>query len=183
VGNVHEVAQALAPESRVVYVDVDPVAVAHSRAILRGNANATVARGDLREPGELLAGVRNVNMLDLAQPTAVLLAGVVHFLVDDDRPGAAIAELRDAVPPGSYLLLSHATYDGQPPEVLEAQRLSNRTGTEIVLRSGAEIRSYFDGFELVEPGLVFLNAWRPEPNERDEHPERIGAYAGVGRKR
>jgi SAM-dependent methyltransferase len=181
VGNVHEVAQALAPEARVVYVDVDPVAVAHSRVILRGNDHAAVVRGDLREPEDLLAEVRKLGLIDLEAPTAILLAGVVHFLRDDDRPAEAIGRLRRAVPPGSYLLISHVTYDGQPPEVVHAQR-SSRTGTEIVLRSGAGIRGYFGDFQLVEPGLVFLNAWRPEPGEGDEHPERMGAYAGVGRK-
>lgn len=183
VGNVHEVAQAAAADARVVYVDVDPVAVAHSQAILRGNDNAAIIRGDLREPEKLLTDVDSLGLLDFGRPMAVLLAGVVHFLADNDKPAAVIARLRDAVPAGSYLLISHTTYDGQPPEVIEAHRLSSRTGTELVLRSGDEIRKYFDGCMLVDPGLVFVNAWRPEPDEIDEHPERMGGYAGVGRKR
>jgi hypothetical protein len=182
VGNVHEIAQRAAPDARVVYVDVDPVAVAHSEAILAGNDNAAVLWGDLREPQKLLTEVGNLGLLDLRRPTAILLAGVVHFLLDDDQPAALIARLSEAVPAGSYLLISHATYERQPSEVIEAYRLSTRTPTRIVARSADEIRSFFDGYRLVEPGLVFVSAWRPEPHEVDEHPERTGGYAAVGRK-
>ncbi|GIF14892.1 SAM-dependent methyltransferase [Actinoplanes teichomyceticus] len=181
-GNVHEIALEAAPGARVVYVDIDPVAVEHSRAILAGVERTGVICADVRDTGRVLGEAEKLG-LDLTEPVAVLLAGVLHFVPDEDDPGAVVAALGAALAPGSYLLISHATGDGQPPEVIEAQRLSGRTATEIVLRPAARIRSYFAGFELVEPGLVFIPQWRPDPQDPvDEHPERVGAYAGVGRK-
>jgi SAM-dependent methyltransferase len=182
VGNVHEVAQELAPESTVVYVDIDPVAVAHSRALLEGNDRCGVICADLREPDRILAEAASLGLIDFTKPVAVLLAGVIHFIPEADDPPTMAARLRAAVVPGSYLLISHATLDGQPQEVIEAQRLSARTATEIVLRSREEILPYFGDFELVDPGLVFIPAWRPEPGSQTEHPEMVGAYAGVARK-
>jgi len=180
-GNVHEIALDAAPDSTVVYVDIDPVAVEHSRAILAGVDRTGVICADVRDPVRVIAEAEE--LLDLTRPVAVLLAGVLHFVPDADRPAAAVSALRAAVAPGSYLLVSHATADGQPPEVIEAQRLSARTATEISLRSRNEIAAYFDGFELVDPGLVFIPQWRPDPQDPvDDHPERVGAYAGVGRK-
>ena len=182
-GNVHEIALDAAPDAAVVYVDIDPVAVEHSRAILAGVDRAGVICADVRDVGRVLGEARKLGLLDFAKPVAVLLAGVLHFVPDEDRPTAIVAALREAMAPGSYLLVSHATADGQPPEVVEAQRLSARTATEIVLRTRAGIAAYFDGFDLVEPGLVFIPQWRPDPRDPvDEHPEQVGAYAGVGRK-
>lgn len=178
-GNVHEIA----PQCRVVYVDLDPVAVAQSVHLLGRNPNATALCLDLRDPRKILAEAEGTGLIDLSEPLAVLLAGVVHFISDADRPGAVIARLRDAVVPGSYLVISHATLDGQPPEVMEAQRLSGRTATELTLRPHAAIAAYFGSFELVEPGLVYIGRWRPDPgDEPDHHPERLAGYAGVGRK-
>jgi len=182
-GNVHEVAQAAAPESAVVYVDVDPVAVAHSRAILEGNDRTAVLCADLRAPEEILAAARETGLIDFAEPLAVLLAGVVHFIPDSDDPGDILATLRTVVAPGSYLLVSHVTHEDQPPEVLQAFELSKRTPEPIMLRSRAEIKTYFGEFTLVEPGLVHIPLWRPDsPEDVGEHPERINAFAGVGRK-
>lgn len=183
VGNVHEVVQDAAAESKVIYVDIDPVAVEHSRSILGDNDNTAVLCADLRDPERILAEARDTNLLDFDQPIAVLLAGVLHFIPDEADPARIVAVLRDAVVPASYLLISHATGDGQPVEALEAQRLSGRTATEIVLRNRSQMAAYFDGFALVEPGLVFIPLWRPDPAEPPEaHPERVGGYAGVGRK-
>ncbi|GAA0442908.1 hypothetical protein Aca07nite_63910 [Actinoplanes capillaceus] len=179
-GNVHEIAQAEAPGSAVVYVDVDPVAVEHSRAILAGVERTGVICADARDTGLILTETARSGLIDLGQPVAVLLAGVLHFVPDADDPAGLVGALRDAVGPGSFLVISHATSDGQPPEVLEAQRLSARTGTGIVLRPHAEIAAWFEGFPLVEPGLVHLPLWRPEPGEPVDDPERYGAYAGVG---
>ena len=182
-GNVHEIALAAAPDATVVYVDIDPVAVEHSRAILSGVDRTGVVCADVRDVERVLGESAKHGLLDLAEPVAVLLAGVLHFVPDTDRPGEIVAALRDAVAPGSHLLISHATADGQPAEVIEAQSLSSRTATEIVLRPHAAIEAYFDGFTLAEPGLVFIPRWRPDPRDPvDEHPERVGAYAGVGRK-
>jgi SAM-dependent methyltransferase len=179
VGNVHEIAAG----HRVVYVDLDPVAVAQSEQLLRDVPNATALCFDLRDPRKILVEAEATGLIDLSRPVAVLLAGVLHFIPDADGPGAIVSQLRDAVVPGSYLLISHATLDGQPPEVMEAQRLSVRTSTELTLRPHAEIAAFFGSFELVEPGLVYLGRWRPDPaDESDPHPERLAGYAGVGVK-
>src|SRR5688572_12476997 len=134
VGNVHEIAQATAPESTVVYVDVDPVAVAHSEAILAGNDRAGVICADLREPERILADARQLGLIDLDRPVAVLLAGVVHFVPEADDPAGLVRQLVAPLPAGSHLLLSHTTFDGQPPEVIEAQALAARTATELFPR-------------------------------------------------
>ncbi|MBB2949029.1 SAM-dependent methyltransferase [Actinoplanes lutulentus] len=182
-GNVHEIALEAAPGSTVVYVDIDPVAVEHSRAILSGVGGTGVICADVRDADRIIAESEKLGLIDFTEPVAVLLAGVLHFVPDSDDPGAAVAALRDALVPGSFLLISHATGDGQPPEVIEAQRLSSRTGTEIALRTGEQVTAYFSGFDLVEPGLVFIPQWRPDAQDPvDEHPERVGAYAGVARK-
>ena len=183
VGNVHEIAQQMYPDAHIVYLDIDPVAVAHSRAILEGNDRVTVLQADLREPQKILSDPALLAQIDLNQPVGILLAGVVHFIHDEDDPPGIVAQLRDAVVPGSYVVISHVTYEDQPPEVVEAQKLSARTSTEIVLRSKAEILEQFRGFTLVEPGLVHLPLWHPDsPDDVDDHPERFGAFGGVGRK-
>ncbi|PXX59733.1 S-adenosyl methyltransferase [Nocardia tenerifensis] len=183
VGNVHEVAQAVNPSARVVYVDIDPVAVAHSRAILDGNPAATVVHADICSPDAILSDPEVARLLDFDQPVAVLMLGVLHFVPDDADPAGCVARLRDVVAPGSYLAITHATADGQPDEVLEAQKLSGRTSTEIVLRGKPEIAEFFHGWTLLDPGLVHLPLWRPEnPSDIGEHPERSGAYGGVARK-
>ena len=122
-------------------------------------------------------------LLDLSKPIGILLAGIMHFVHDEDDPPGIVGQLRDAVVPGSYVVISHVTYEDQSPEVVEAQKLSGRTATEIVLRSKAQILEQFGGFTLVEPGLVHLPLWRPEaPGDVAGHPERFGAFGGVGRK-
>lgn len=183
VGNVHEVAQERASSARVVYVDIDPVAVAHSRAILDGDPRTVVVEADISQPDVILADAQVAKLIDFDQPVAVLLLGVLHFVADDADPLGCVTALRDAVGPGSFLAITHATSDGQPAEVLEAQKLSGRTSTEIVLRSKDEIAGYFDGWSLVEPGLVHLPLWRPDdPHDIDTAPEQSGAYGGVARK-
>jgi hypothetical protein len=182
VGNVHEIAQQIAPESTVVYVDVDPVAVAHSEAILEGNDRAGVVCADLREPDAIRERAQRLGLIDFAAPLGLLLAGVVHFIPDSDDPAAIVARLRDPLVDGSYLLISHTTFDGQPPEVVAAQQLAARTATPLHPRPHADVLGYFDGTALVDPGLVFIPLWRPDPGEVVVHPERISAYAGVGQK-
>jgi SAM-dependent methyltransferase len=181
VGNVHEIAQAVAPDARVVYVDIDPIAVAHSRAILRDDTTAAVLCVDLRDPAKILSEATGTGLIDFDRPVAVLLSGVVHFLSDSDGPDEILRQLREALAPGSYLLITHGTADGQPPEVRTAQELTGRA-SQITLRSHAEISAFFGEFTLIEPGLVYVSQWRPDPaDEPDPHPERLSGYAGVGR--
>jgi SAM-dependent methyltransferase len=182
VGNVHEVAQGANPKARVVYVDIDPVAVAHSRELLAGNDLTGVIHADLREPERILAETRELGLIDFSRPVGILLAGVVHFIPDADRPEDILATLRAAAAPGSFLVISHSTFEDQPQEMLDAQRLSARTDTEITLRSRAQITGFFGDWTLLEPGVVHMPLWRPDsPSDVDDHPERFGAFGGVAR--
>jgi hypothetical protein len=183
VGNVHEIARQANPTARVVYVDIDPIAVSHSLAILAGDPQTTAIRGDVRDVDAILADPETQRLLDLDRPLGVLLLGVLHFVPDADDPAGIVARLRDAISPGSYVALVNATHEDQPPEVIEAQKLSARTGTPIHLRSRAELQAQFAGLSLVEPGLVHLPLWRPDsPLDIDTRPERFGALAGVAWK-
>ena len=184
-GNVHEVAQKNAPEARVVYVDIDPVAVAHSRHILVGVQHTVVIQEDLRRPEHILGHPDVRKLIDFDEPVGLLLLAVVHFLPDSDDPIGLIGRLRDALAPGSHLVLSHATSDGLSPEAAQrGAELSRRTPTPATPRTRAEVHRLFAGFDLVDPGLVWSRQWRPEhPDEVGDHPERSAVHVGVGRKR
>jgi hypothetical protein len=182
-GNVHEIAQEVAPDARVVYVDIDPVAVAHSRHILTGNPCATVIHADLRDTRRILADRDLRRVLDLSQPVAVLAVAVLHAISDADDPARVIARYRDAIVAGSYLAIAHGT-DSRPDDVKHMVELMQRTTTPITTRTAPEIEAMFDGFDLVEPGLVWAPLWHPEsPHEMPPQPELSGNLAGVGRKR
>ena len=182
VGNVHEIAQRHAPDSRVVYVDVDPVAVAHSREILAGNESAAVVQEDLRHPERILAHPDVRAMIDFSQPVAVLVVAVLHFVGEHDRPAEVLRTLRAALAPGSYLVLSQASDDGRSEaERAEAQKVYQRTDNPLWVRSRAELTAFFDGFELVEPGVVWVPQWRPETPDSAEDAERAVFLGGVGR--
>ncbi|MEB3371234.1 SAM-dependent methyltransferase [Saccharopolyspora mangrovi] len=184
VGNVHEVAQLAAPGARVVYVDTDPVAVAYSKTLLTDNPDADIVRADAREPDEVLASPEVSALLDLDQPVAVMMVALLHFIGDESKPREVIARYRDAVAPGSYLAISHATAEGRPDLAGDhADLYQQRTTTPMTFRSRTEIGAFFDGFELVDPGLVFLPQWRPvSPAEVGDNPERLTALVGVGRR-
>ncbi|MFG3197311.1 SAM-dependent methyltransferase [Streptomyces sp. NPDC048208] len=183
-GNVHEIAQTARPGARVVYVDHDPVAVAHSQAVLAGNADAAVVAADLRKPQEILTSPEAARLIDLDRPVALLLVAVLHFLEDADDPHRAVAELRTALAPGSLLILTHASFEGIPlPEERAegAVDVYRDIRNPLVMRSREEIARFFDGFELVEPGLVHPPQWRPEAAPEDEDGFAFSGYAGVGR--
>ncbi|MFD0584935.1 SAM-dependent methyltransferase [Dactylosporangium darangshiense] len=182
-GNVHEVAQNAAPDARVVYVDVDPVAVAHSRHILSGNDRAVAIQEDLRRPEQILAHPDVTGLLDFRKPIGLLLLAVLHFVPDHDDPAGILARFVDALAPGSYLTISHGTADRISDEaVRHSLELFQRTPTPFVSRSRTDVLRLLAGSELVEPGLVWTPLWRPEhPDDLDDHPERSAAYAGMGR--
>ena len=183
VGNVHEIAQELAPDARIVYVDIDPVAVAHSQAILADNPNATVLDGDFRRPAEILADPAVTGLLDLDQPVALLLFALLHFVGDDDNPADVIATFRDGLAPGSYLALSHATHELHPPEQTEFHRdLYRKTATPMTMRSRAQVEALFDGFKVAEPGIVLSDHWQPDAGDLAENAERHPMWVGVGQK-
>lgn len=185
VGNVHEVAQAANPAARVVYVDIDPIAVAHSRAMLRDNPNAAAIRGDVRLPEQILDHPETRRLLDFSRPVAVLLVAVLHWVTDDEEAYRSVRTLRDALVPGSYLIMGHNTMDGVPRDVAErAHAIAQREVSPTRYRSAKEIRRFFDGFELLEPGIVYLSLWRPDEPDGVllDQPERSLNFACVGRR-
>jgi S-adenosyl methyltransferase len=181
--NVHQVAEAAAPGARVLYADVDDVAVAHSKLILDGNANAAVIRGDLRDPASILADPETQLLLDFTRPIALLLVAVLHFVADAEEPGQLVATLRDALPSGSYLVVSHACSDPRPEHMSQFENVyRNKVASRGRARTSAEIARFFDGFTLVDPGLVWLPQWKPDqPQDVPDDPEKYWFLAGVGR--
>jgi SAM-dependent methyltransferase len=183
VGNVHEIAWTANPDCRIVYVDVDAVAVAHSRMILRGLDHATAILGDLRRPREILNDAQTREMLDFTRPIAVLMVAVLHFVPDSDDPRAIIGQYLDALVPGSYLVISHASLEGATPSrAEEATEQYRRSVTDFTMRTRAEITDLFAGVELVDPGVVYLTEWHPEPGADTSDAARMSTFAGVGRK-
>jgi hypothetical protein len=185
VGSVHETAQAINPAARVVYVDIDPVVVAYAGTLLKRNPLVTALQGDLREPERLLRASAVQRLLDFNRPVGLLFVSVLHFVLDDNEAEQLVQRFADALSSGSYLVVTHASYDYAPPEVgAQVERSSLATGTPLHARGPAAIRRYFEGFELVDPGLVYLPLWRPEDPEDLflDRPEQSSGYAGVGRK-
>ncbi|MEG3627953.1 SAM-dependent methyltransferase [Streptomyces poriticola] len=183
-GNVHEVAQRARPGARVVYVDHDPVAVAHSQAVLAGNADADVVAADLLKPRDLLASSAVERLIDLNRPVALLLVAILHFVEDADDPYAAVAELSAALAPGSMLVLTHASYEGipLPPERARgAADVYKDIRNPLIMRSRDDVARFFEGYDMVEPGLVPMALWRPEVAPEDEDPYAFSGFAGVGR--
>ncbi|WP_315987394.1 SAM-dependent methyltransferase [Actinomadura sp. HBU206391] len=184
-GNVHEIVQGVDPAARVVYVDHDPVAVAHSTAILAGNQNATVVQADLRDAHEILEHSTVQRMIDFSRPVGLLLVAVLHFIADEDRPASIVARLRDGLAPGSHLVLSHGTHQNHAETTEAVSKVYRRAVTQAnaQARSREEILGFFDGFELVEPGLVQGPLWRPDtPADVPEDVERYWFLGGVGRR-
>jgi hypothetical protein len=180
-GNVHEVAQAVNPEAHVVYVDIDPVAVAHCRTMLIGNDRAVAIHGDVREPEAILAQDEVRRLLDLERPVGLLLIAVLHYVVDDDDVYRATEWLRGAVATGSCMALAHSTFiDVSQEEGLELIRSAMDTR----LRDRDQVLHLFGDWPLVEPGLVFGPLWRPEGPEDPllDEPQRAFTLGGVACK-
>jgi len=180
--NTHQVAQAAAPDARVVYVDNDPLVLAHARALLTslpGDATAYLD-ADAREPDKILAGA--AGLLDFAKPVAVLMIGILQLIPDVDDPDAIVARLVEGVPPGSWLAIYHPASDIDEQRVAEAvRRVNARTAGTTTLRTHAEIGRFFDGLQLLAPGLVQVQRWQPGSAAPDDG-EQIAAYAGLARK-
>jgi SAM-dependent methyltransferase len=183
-GNVHEVAQELAPDSRVVYVDNDPIVLTHSRALLSSTSAGQLAfiLADLRQPEAILDDPAVAKTLDLDQPVGLVLVGIMHHLRDDDDPQRILATLLDGVGSGSYLVLSQSTPDFDPEAMRGLAEVSERGGITNVPRSFADTERFFTGLDLVEPGLVPLPAWRPDLGPQQATGQSY-AYGGVARKR
>jgi hypothetical protein len=179
--NTHEVAQRLAPDSRVVYVDNDPVVLAHARALLRSSPQGACAYldADMRDPAAILAAAADT--LDFGQPVAVMLIAAVHCISDDDQARSIVRQLTGACPPGSYLAITHATTDFSTGQVSQMNRLLNESAMaeKRVTRDRAGIMRLLDGCELVEPGLVRVPQWRPDSELEAASP--CGLWGGVAR--
>jgi YbgC/YbaW family acyl-CoA thioester hydrolase len=180
--NTHQVAQAVAPDARVVYADNDPIVLTHARALLAGDPRGATqyVAGDLRDPAPILAAAAQT--LDLGQPAALMLLGVLHLIQDDEDPYRIVAGLMDALAPGSYLVLSHPASDIHPGQAEAQRRYNELVATPQTLRSRAEVSRFFDGLDLVPPGLVYVHDWRPGPQDAAP-PGTASAYGGVARKR
>lgn len=178
--NTHEVAQHVAPESRIVYADNDPIVLVHARALLTSTPEGATAYidGDLRDPDSILAEAENT--LDLAQPITIVLLGILHFL-DDDTAHRTLNRLREAVPAGSHLVLAHLASDIRPEMIEAAASMSRNMTTPVVLRSRTEVTELFDGWDLLEPGVVQAHRWRPGPDDLDVAVD-VPVHAAVARK-
>jgi hypothetical protein len=183
--NVHEVAQAIAPSSRVVYADNDPLVLEHARALLTSSPEGRTAyiQADLRDPEAILASPSLREVLDFSQPVALMLIAVLHFIPDEDKPAQIIATLLDALPPGSYLAATHTTAEHDPERWESVQRAYEKGGIPGQLRDSGEFaRLAFTGFELVPPGVVLVSEWRPDTPGPRPTPAEVSVYGGVARK-
>jgi hypothetical protein len=179
--NTHEVAQSVAGESRVVYVDNDPVVLAHARALLTSSSTGATdyIDADLRQADQILAAAAQT--LDFTQPVAVLLMAILQHLSDDDDPYAVVGKLMAAVPSGSYLVLSHPAKDIHAAEMAAmAERLNQMMAEKVNFRGEAEVARFFTGLELVDPGMTNVPDWRPDTEEEAASPAAL--WAGVARK-
>jgi hypothetical protein len=178
-GSVHEVAQDVTPDARVIYVDYDPVVVSHAQALLVRNPATMAINGDLRAPEQILSHPAVQTLIDFTEPVAILLVAVLHFLRDDDKPYEVVDTLKTAMPAGSYLVLSHVTSDNIPAEAArDVRALYEQTTAPGTARTRPEIGRFFDGMEMVEPGLVNACNWQTWM----ELPNPAIFYVGVARK-
>ncbi len=181
--HVHGVAQEVAPDARIVYVDYDPIVLAHAHSLLTSTPEGATAyvHGDLRDPDDILE--RAAETLDLTQPVAVVLVGILYLVGDDDDPHGIVARIMDRVPSGSYLVVSHMTKDINTEAMEQLADLLNKTMKEpFVMRDHAAVSRFFDGLEPVEPGLVQVAQWRPDAGTPSPTEQLTAYYAGVARK-
>ncbi|MGW5442107.1 SAM-dependent methyltransferase [Streptomyces asiaticus] len=189
--NLHEVAQGIAPESRVVYVDNDPIVLAHAQALLKSRPEGRTAyvHGDVTEPEAILASPDLTEVLDLSQPVALSLVSLLHFVPDEWGPYDLVQRLVDALAPGSFLVLSHITPDFDPEATQKTVQVYHSGGIQGKIRTRDEVERFFTGLELVEPGLEVPHRWRADLAETDSHvetgdvtDEEVSFWAGVAQK-
>jgi len=185
-GSVHEVAQALDPGARIVYVDHDPVVLAHGRNMLHGVPGTAIIERDLHEPASIVGDDDLRRLIRFGEPAGVLLVAILHFVGDAANPADLIRQLMEPLRPGSYLVISHATADSRPEpakEAAEVERIYDKTTTRAHARGRDEILTLLRGFDLVEPGLVWGPLWRPDPDTGlADDPGQANMYAVVARK-
>ncbi|GAA3365214.1 MULTISPECIES: SAM-dependent methyltransferase [Saccharopolyspora] len=180
VGNVHEIAHQIDPEARIAYVDREPIAVAHSRRLLRGDERVSVTQADLTEPEKVLSAPGVANLLDFSKPVAVLAISVLHFVRDDQDPAGILATYRDACVPGSFLAISHTTAESLARSTVdEGLAIYQRTSTPVFPRPIAEAPGLLGGYEVLEPGATLVTNWRPD-SEPDPASPVANTWAVVG---
>ena len=180
--NVHELAQGVVQDVRVVYVDHDSMVASHGRALFASRDRVAMALADLRDPASVLQHPDLARVIDWAQPIAVLCTSTLHFVSDQDEPHKIIAAYRDHMAPGSYVAISHGTTENGPAgEREKAVGVYRRASSQLHVRPLADIQRFFDGFELVEPGLAWITEWRPEPSTAPTGRAQ-SMRGGVGRK-
>jgi len=186
--NVHEIAQGINPRARVAYVDNDAIVLAHARALLTPGPVGKIAYidADIRDPDKILKAPELLETLDLSQPVGLLLIAVLHFVPDVDDPPGLVARLLAALPSGSYLALSHLTGDFDPMAWEGVTAVYRRSGVIMQVRPKAGVERFFAGLEMIEPGVVSLPHWRPDPDRADAHDQpsdaAVSVYGGVARK-
>jgi hypothetical protein len=183
--NVHQIAQSVAPQSRIVYVDNDPIVLAHARALLTGTPEGKTdyIDADLREVEKILGSPQLRETLDLSRPVALLLIAIMHFVPDGDDPYGLARRLLDALPSGSYLALSHLTGDFDPAAWEGVAAVYRRSGVIMQVRARPAVERFFDGLELVDPGVQSLPRWRPEPDAGSPPTDaEVSVYGAVARK-
>jgi hypothetical protein len=183
VGNVHEIAQSVDPQSRVVYIDNEHVAVAHGQLLLEDNHNATIVQADITKPGLILTDGETRRVLDFDRPIGLLAITIGHYILDDQNPHRVFTSYRDSLPPGSYMAMTHLTNDFAGTKADEIAETMKSTPNNLRARSRAEVLELFGEFDLIEPGLVTTSQWRPDLPDDVYAPERDGLYAGVGIKK
>jgi S-adenosyl methyltransferase len=180
-GNIHQLAQRHNPGAKVAYVDNDASVLVHSRALLDGVPGVTLLPGDLREPEAILADPGLTAVIDFSRPVALLMTLVLHFVPPDDDPYGLVATYRDALCPGSFLVLSHVTGDDREPGMLAGVGAYENASAPLILRTRSQVQEFFNGFDLIDPGVVFLSQWRPTGEYHAQGGTRW-AYCGVGEK-
>ncbi|KPI26183.1 SAM-dependent methyltransferase [Streptomyces sp. NPDC054950] len=182
--NLHQVAQRIAPDARVVYCDNDPIVLAHAAALLRSTSEGATEylQADVRDPDAIIAGAGKI--LDLSRPVALSLVALLHFVSDEDGAHELVDRLLAALPSGSYLMMTHATADFSPEESAAATAKLKAAGVTLALRSREEFTRFFDGLDLVEPGVAVVPEWHPELGEPvpGQDDGVIPGYGAVGRK-
>ena len=179
--NVHEIVQPILPGARVLYVDHDPIAVAHSELILGANPTTRVLQADLRHPQDILSSPQLTGLLDLSRPVGVILASVLPFIPDRDGPYEAVARLRSAAAPGSYLAITHVIDERDEDSTREAAGLYRGASDSMAVRTRAQVTSFFGDWDLVDPGLTWTQQWRPRWPGPDLDTGTL-AIAGVARR-
>jgi hypothetical protein len=182
--NTHEVAQAIAPDARIVYVDNDPIVLTHARALLTSTRDGATAyiEADVRDPERILIDPQLHETLDLSRPVGLVLLAIMHFIDDTEDPHAIVAQLVSALAPGSYLVMSHATYDPMPSEIVTRLKAAIAgTGEKGGPRDREQFAKFFAGLDLVEPGVVPIGDWRPIPGTAVPDPADVGVYGAVAR--